>query len=93
MTAAQLGEWEAFNTLEPVGEYRRDYRIAALTAMVYNIANSFGSKTRKKLAKPKDFMPWLESENVETPQQSVEDMKKVVQGIAKVQGTRKRRHE
>jgi len=84
MTSAQLSEWEAFNSLEPIGEYRRDYRIAVLTSVIYNFASSFGSKTGRRLvSKPQDFMAWLEQPPQETEQeQTVDEMKQVLHTIA-----------
>ena len=85
LTGIQLGEWEAYDRIEPVGEYRRDYRIASLTAMIYNVASSFGSGKhgKRKVAKPQDFMAWLDSKPPEkTEKQSVSEMKKALYLIA-----------
>lgn len=84
LTSAQLSEWEAFNRLEPVGEFRRDYRIATLTSIIYNFASSFGGKSGKRVvSKPQDFMLWLDQpEKGSEKEQSVDEMKEAVFAIA-----------
>lgn len=83
ITSEQLSEWEAYNRMEPIGEYRRDYRIAALSSLVYNFASSFGGKGKRKIAQIKDFMFFLEDEPPKEPeQQSVEEMKAALYSIA-----------
>jgi len=61
LTNTQLLEWRAFDELEPIGEYRQDYMMAQLTAMVFNIAQSvYGDKKAvKKVRRAEDFIPWL----------------------------------
>ena len=85
MTSEQLSEWEAYNRLEPVGEYRRDLGIAILTSTFYNFAQSFGAKEKRLNAKPQDFMPWVEqSDNGKesTEDQSMEEMKAAMLAFA-----------
>ncbi len=56
----QVQEWAAYNQLEPVGAYRRDYMEAQILAMIQNIAQSVYSKkgATPKTAGPLDFIPW-----------------------------------
>lgn len=86
MTAEQFAEWQAYDRLEPVGDYRRDLGVAILTSTFHNFAQSFGSGGRRKVSKPQDFMPWLEWEDrVERrEEQSVEEMKLAMMAIAGV---------
>jgi len=71
--------------LEPVGEYRRDYRIASLCSLVYNVASSFGSgkSGKRKISKPHDFMAFLDIKPVEeVEEQTVGQMKTFVSALA-----------
>ncbi len=69
--------------MEPIGEYRRDHRIAALTSLIYNFASSFGGKGKRKVSQIKDFMFFLEDEPAKEPeQQSMEEMKEAMYSIA-----------
>ena len=82
LTASQLAEWEAYNTLEPVGDYRQDYMMAQLTSIFYNFASSFGSKDgRRKIAKIPDFIPWMEQPEEKREDQSLVEMKKSILSI------------
>ncbi|MFA5526554.1 MAG: hypothetical protein WC992_07010 [Acholeplasmataceae bacterium] len=59
MTAVQVAEWEAYNRLEPIGEYRRDYMEGQILAMIQNIAQTvYGKKGKKSTTQPEDFIPW-----------------------------------
>jgi len=85
MTSEQYSEWQAYNRLEPIGDYRRDLGIALLTSTFYNFAQSFGSKEKRINAKPQDFMPWMDQEDVgkkQSEEQSVEEMKAAMMAFA-----------
>jgi hypothetical protein len=85
LTAEQLTEWEVYNSIEPVGEFRGDLRIANLTSMLYNMISSFGSKKgRRHVSKPADFMPFFKEdlEEKKDEPQSVEEMKSTLLSIA-----------
>lgn len=92
LTASQLAEWEAYNTLEPVGDYRQDYMMAQLTSIFYNFASSFGSKDgRRKIAKIPDFIPWMEQPEEKEADQSLSDMKKSLLSLAKKDKEKKKK--
>jgi len=92
LTASQLAEWEAYNTLEPIGDYRQDYMIAQLTSIFYNFASSFGGKDgRRKIAKAVDFIPWIDQPEEKTVTQPIEEMKKSLFGIAKADKEKKKK--
>jgi len=55
MTARELGEWMAYDRLEPIGEWRGDVRAGIIAATIANASRSKG-----KRAKPADFMPFLD---------------------------------
>jgi hypothetical protein len=62
----ELKWWVAYDTLEPIGEIRGDFRIGQLCAMVA----AFGGKEQR----PKDFMPFLEHGEQPVQRQSDEEM-------------------
>lgn len=87
MTSTQLSEWEAYNRIEPIGNYYRDAQIAALHSFLYNFFSAYTSKKgRHKVSKPEDFIPWYDqSKNIEDiEEQPMEDMKQILYSIAAV---------
>ena len=40
LTSSQVSEWMVYNRLDPIGEWRADYRIAVLCSTIANIGNS-----------------------------------------------------
>ena len=56
VSSRELGEWMAYERIEPFGETRADLRVGMLTSLTANI-------NRKKGATPftpQDFMPFLD---------------------------------
>jgi len=107
LTSRQLSEWEAYDRLDPIGEWRADFR---MTYLVTNILRALYGKEGVEMVVPLDFMPkWDEDESdektdiikswsvrgwVERKRQTVEEMKQVVLSMKKQQdkrGERKRR--
>ena len=91
MTAGQLAEWEAYDRLDPIGEWRADFRIASLQAFIQNIVTSIYAKkgTSKKLSVPLDFMPDWSNELDRTPEKmSTEQIKSQLLSIAKAHNKR-----
>lgn len=91
ITADQLAEWEAYDSLEPIGlDLRADFRSASLMSMLTNIARSIWSKKGCKMTTPEDFMPkWSEEEQEEPQKQTVEEQKGMLQMIAAAFGNKK----
>jgi hypothetical protein len=93
LTSTQLSEWEAYEKVDPVGEFRGDARMAMLLSHITNLfLKRFGKKGVKE-TKPIDFMPqWDEKEqkSSENKTQSVEEMKNVFQQIASKFGRKKK---
>lgn len=80
-----MADWEAYNQVELIGAYRRDYHIAELTSLVYNFLGSMGSKNgRRKISTPQDFTHFSGVEKIKKVEktQSVEDMKQVLYQMA-----------
>jgi hypothetical protein len=83
LTADQLNEWEAADRLDPIGEWRADFRMAELASVVTNIAIKWGAGKKKvKLAELMDFMPqWDVKTGKDPKQQSMEEMRQALQNI------------
>lgn len=85
LTSRQITEWQAYEDLEPIGEWRADYRTALLCSIVMNLAQSIYAKkgTHPKLTTPKDFMiDWAGDFKKEEMPQTLEEMKSVMISIA-----------
>ena len=90
----QISEWEAYDRLDPIGEWRDDFRMAKIESLLVNITNALYHKEHEQPAvtKPIDFMVrWgEETEEVEPNQQSAEEMKKIFMEIADAQNKKAR---
>jgi DNA-directed RNA polymerase specialized sigma24 family protein len=86
LTAYQLAEWEEFDKIEPIGVWKHDYEFAYLLSTITNLFISAYGKKGSKLTKPEDYLvKWDSGAKEEPVRQSVEDMKSILMGIAKVQ--------
>jgi hypothetical protein len=84
-----LSEWEAYDRIDPIGTWREDFRMAYLSSLVTNLVISVHGKKGAKTTSPMDFMPdWGEEKSKEPKKQSVEEMKEILLGIAKMQNKR-----
>lgn len=82
-----MAEWQAYDSLDPIGEWRADFRIASLQAFIQNIMPKKNSS--KKPAVPLDFMPDWSGEIYREPEQmSVEQIKSELMNLAKAQNKR-----
>ena len=75
MTSSQLSEWEAYDKLDPIGEWRWEFSIANLMALIANVNRDI--KKAPNPYKPLDFMPQWDKEHEERPQQTAEEQKKI----------------
>ena len=59
LNSEQISEWQAYDQLEPIGEWRADYRIGILCSLISQIAIAvFGKKeSGSSNISPIDFMP------------------------------------
>jgi len=55
MSSRELSEWQAYDRLEPVGEWRGDWRAAMLASTFVNMWRSRDDEP----ARPDDFMPFV----------------------------------
>jgi len=92
LSSPQLSEWEAYDRLEPIGEWRADFRTATLISAVVNLAKSIWGKEGGKMTSPTDFMPkWDEEPKAEPVKQSVEEMKQIIYAIADISKKKERK--
>ena len=83
LTGVQLSEWEAYDRLDPVGEWRDDFRMAFLASLITNLGIQIHGKQGTKLTEFTDFMPeWDIDARNEPKRQSVEDMKQMLLSFA-----------
>jgi hypothetical protein len=92
LTGVQISEWEAYDRIDPIGEWRDDFRMAKIESLLVNIVNALYHKEHEepKTTTPMDFMmKWGEDvEEIEPQQQSAEEMKEVFKSIATVQDSK-----
>lgn len=60
MSSAELVYWFAYHRIEPIGEWRGDYRAGQQMALLFNL-NRDPKKATAKL--PEDFMPLYREES------------------------------
>jgi len=88
LSAFQISEWEAVDRIDPIGTWREDFREAKLEAMLVNIVSRLYAKKghTPEMVNPIDFMPDWTGDRVNVlKQQSMEDIKRTMLAIAKVQ--------
>jgi len=101
LTSNQITDWIAYNKIDPIGEWRSDYRIALVCATIVNVGNSLiyvmkGLWSKRAGRKPKfvtvqDFIPDWDGKKTkdEVPDQSIEEQKRMLLSIAKTFGATK----
>jgi len=94
LTSAQLSEWEAYDRLDPVGQWREDLRWAALESLLANISRAVYGKKGTKMTTFEDFLPtWDKEKFYKPPVQSLETMKEIMVSITKDQNKKVEREE
>jgi len=81
MGSRELSEWIAYDQIEPLGSLRDDIRAGMIASPLVNMQISKGKKTEVK-----DWILKMERE-----EQSPDDMKMLLQGIAKEYERREKR--
>lgn len=79
----------AYDSLDPVGETRGDFRMAHLSSLIVNLFKLRFGKRSSKLTRPIDFMPKWGEDPQEANKQSLEEMKGTVHRIASFFGKNK----
>ncbi len=72
----ELSEWMAYYQLDPFGNVREDLQAGIVASTIANVNRGKNDKAFQ----PSDFMPFMEK-----PEQTVDDMKAVMDAIAKGQ--------
>ena len=73
LTSRQLSEWEAYDRLDPIGEWRVDFRMASLEAFISNIVTKIWGEKGSKLSTPLDFMTEWDKEKLDEEVKDAED--------------------
>ena len=61
LTSSQLSEWEAYDRLDPIGEWRADFHMAKMVSVITNLFLQIYGEKGKELTSANDFMPkWHE---------------------------------
>jgi hypothetical protein len=91
LTGPQLSEWEAMDSIDPIGKWRDDFIGAKIESLIVNIVQQLYAKqgSTPVITTPADFMPdWLGERKIEPKKQSTEDMKQMLLSFAKRQNKR-----
>lgn len=76
-----MAEWEAYDKIEPIGDWKNDIRMAVIAATITNLFISVYGKKGSKPVTVDQFIPnW--SGEVKLKHQDPEDMKKVLLALA-----------
>ena len=99
LNSVQLSEWQTIDRLDPIGEWRNDFRFASLEAMILNIVKMLYPKKGSivKLVNAMDLMyQWGKEKKPEPKKQNYDQMKEMFNEISKVSGnpikTKKNEH-
>lgn len=82
LTATQLAEWEVYLAIDPLSEQKQDVRMAYMASLITNLVIRSLGKSGAKLTSIKDFMIEWDFEKAGPKQQSPEEMKRILLGIA-----------
>ena len=82
LTAKQLAEWEAYNNIDPVGEWRNDFKFSYMASIISNLMIQAYGKKGSEMTKINDFLLQWDKEEEGPKKQSVEEMKRVLLGLA-----------
>jgi len=99
LTSTQLTELLAYDEIDPVGEWRDDYRISVILSHITNLFIQVYGKKETKLTTPRDFLLiWSKEqqkmiEKQKEQPQSVEEMKAILLGLANVNQKQKKNKE
>jgi hypothetical protein len=82
LTGEQLLEWEAYDRIDPIGEWRADLNTASVLSHLTNIVRKLYGRSGLQLTTPGDYMPqWREP--VKHKKQNWQDMKDAFLSFAK----------
>lgn len=82
LTSSQITEWWAYDTVDPIGERRDDYRFSYMFSLLTNLVIRATGKKNAKLTKVDDFLfKW--NAPSEKQKQTVEEMTSRLLAFAK----------
>jgi len=82
LTMDQILEWEAYDRMDPIGNWREDFRMAYLATVITNLAIKLHTKSGK-LTTLTDFLPvWDQGDKSSKSTQTADQMKNILMGIA-----------
>jgi hypothetical protein len=92
LTSRQLSEWEAYDTLDPIGTWREDIRFAKLMSLLQNFVSAIYKKEEDevKYSTPLDFMPIWDVEEAKKKEeekvqvQNAEELKNALMSFTQV---------
>lgn len=98
LNSFQLSEWQMYDRIDPIGEWRNDFRFADFEALIINTVRMLYAEKGKivDLVTAKDLMPeWGKVKKVE-PKRNNEQIKEMFKRISKITGnpikTKKNEH-
>jgi len=94
LTSTQLSEWIAYDKIDPLGDWREDYRFSFLSSLITNLAIRTHGEKGAKLTTVEDFMfVWDPAEMEDKKEQGIEEMKKLLLSFAPKKEPRKMRNK
>jgi len=75
LTVKQFLAWEAFDSVDPIGDIRGDWQAATVCATLMNIA--VARSKRRKTFRPKDFLLEWTPEEKPLPRKKWQDLKMI----------------
>jgi hypothetical protein len=81
LTSYQLAEWEAYNTIDPIGKWRSDYHISYLAWTITNLFIQAYGKKGTQLVNFDDFVFNWSGTDGEEKVQSVEEMRSILMAL------------
>ena len=76
-----MAEWQAFDSLSPIGEERADFRMSYLATIITNLAIGIHGKKGSKPKTVKEFLLDWDTSKPKQGTQSIEDMKRIFMEI------------
>lgn len=82
LTANQLAEWQAYDSLDPIGEARADFRFSYLAHLITTLTSSVHGKKGSKMPDLKDFLFEWDVEGKEIGQ-TADEMRQLLRSVSR----------
>lgn len=85
LTANQLAEWQAYDSLDPIGEARADFRFSYIAHLITTLTSSVHGKKGSKMPDIKDFLfEWdVEGRTGKEAGQSADEMRQLLRSVSR----------